>query len=238
MNTLYTNIHFVGLAIVVITGLYWAYRCRSALAVALRVAFYLIPLGTLTAGFVMMNKEPDVLIERVKVEVPSSSENRQKEFETALKTIPKQMGVSDIVVETILEKEDATKNLNSFRSEADNPKQMAIARKFTKNEAQARMIASSHCPFNVMGYEAEQRGVAWAELYYPKTCVELGMVVWLSKREICMKQNPHLKNNKLELLACTAKRYNGDGEKAEKYKVEFMAILAGKLIKKYGEEAL
>jgi hypothetical protein len=203
-----------------------------------KISFYMLPIGVVCAGFYFDNREPQILIERVKVEVPSSSDNRQKEFENALKTIPKQMGVSDIVVETILDKEEVTKNLNAFRSEADNPKQMAIARKFTKNEAQAKMIASSHCPFQVMGYEAEQRGVAWAELYYPKTCVEIAMVVWLSKRELCMKQNPHLKNSKLELLACTAKRYNGDGEKAEKYKVEFMAILAGKLVKKYGEEAL
>jgi len=237
MSNLYNNIHFIGLTILVISLCLWGYSNWQRLKKILTVLFYLIPIGFLVSGFVMMNREPNVLIERVKVEVPPPHKERRQEFEEAIRTIPKQFGIPDVIVETILDKESPDRNLNAYRSEAHNPNQIALAKKFSKNDAQIKMIASSHCPFQIMGYEAEQRGVPWAELYYPKTCVELFATVWLAKQENCIKNNPSLKKNKVGLLECTARAWNGSGDKAEQYKEEFMAILGNKLFAKF-EEAL
>jgi len=237
MNTLYNNTYPVGLTILIISLILWAYTHWRTVKRIMALCFYLIPLVALTAGFVMMNREPGVLIERVKVEVPPPHKERRQEFEDAIRTIPKQFGIPDVIVETILAKESPDRDLNAYRSEAHNPNQIALAKKFSKKDAQIKMIASSHCPFQIMGYEAEQRGVPWAELYYPKTCVELFSAVWTSKQEYCLTANPSLKKNKVALLECTARAWNGSGEKAEQYKEEFMAILGNKLFAKF-EEAL
>jgi hypothetical protein len=230
MSNLYNTLYPYILTSTSLIGAYLAYKHWAKI---IRLVIFASVITAFGAFAWTITREPEIIIESKIIEVPPPHKDRRQEFNEALLSIPKQFGIPNIIVETILDKESPDRNLNAYRSEAHNPNQIALAKKFSKNEAQIKMIASSHCPLQIMGYEAEQRGVPWAELYYPKTCVELFGAVWLSKQEICKKNNPSLKHNKVGLLECTAKAWNGSGEKADQYKEEFMAILGNKLFSKF-----
>lgn len=90
-----------------------------------------------------------------------------------IERVPPAYGVSSTLVKAVIQQESGGKK-DAYRFE---PSQMARAAKFSKNVEQQRMLASSHCAMQVMGYNAARLGLSWSELYDLETCVEVGVKI-------------------------------------------------------------
>jgi soluble lytic murein transglycosylase-like protein len=176
------------------------------------VAFYMIPLGFLVTGFVMMNKEPDVLIERVKVEVPKGEENT----DDLIDEIPSKYGVSKLVVQSIIKKE-SNGDPKAIRFESHH---MERARKFSKNPDQQRMYASSIGLMQVMAWHMPPLGLSWTDLIDKRTNMEVGTKILRN----CLDR--HKDKNKYQQYYGALTCYNG----SEKYAQEVMNEIGKALI--------
>lgn len=83
------------------------------------------------------------------------------------------------------------------------PSQMGRAAKFTKNKEQQRMLASSHCFYQVMGYRARELNISWPDLYDTDTCIMAGLT--LLKKAI----DRHKEKSKYERYRRALGEYNG-----------------------------
>ena len=107
-------------------------------------------------------KPPVKFVDRaVTVEI----ERQEKPIKELLNTIPPQYGISPLLMAAIIERESGGR-ANAIRFE---PGQMGRAAKFTKNQDEARMYASSHGLAQVMGWWAPEFQLTWAQLYDPET---------------------------------------------------------------------
>ena len=148
-------------------------------------------------------------------------------FDEAISTIPAKYNVPAIVVDTLINKE-SNGNMGAMRFEPTLVKRME---KFADSKEEARMLASSHCAFQVLGIHAKERKIPWYKLYDAEVCTEIAMNLWAKRRENCQKKH----KNRYDILHCTAKRYNGAGRMAERYADDFMTRLARAKINKEGE---
>lgn len=212
MTFLYNNIYYIGLTILSFGLCLWAYIHWVRLRRLMTVAFYMIPLGVLVAGFVMMNKEPNVLIERVKVEVPKGEEKT----DDLLNEIPASYGVSKLVVKSIVTKESGG-DPKAIRFEAHH---MERAKKFSKNPEQQRMYASSIGLMQVMAWHMPPLGLSWTDLIDKRTNMEVGTKILKD----CL--NKHQNKSKYEQYYSALICYNG----SERYAQEVMSEIGKELI--------
>jgi len=212
MNTLYHNIYPVGLTILIISLILWAYLNWRTVKRIMALCFYLVPLVALTAGFIMINREPDVLIERVKVEVPKGEEK----IEDLINEIPSSYGVSKIVVQSIITRESGGDS-KAIRFEAHH---MSRASKFSKNPDQQRMYASSHGLMQVMAWHMPPLGLSWTDLYDKRTNIEVGTKILRN----CLDK--HKNKSKYQQYYGALTCYNG----SEKYAQEVMSEIGKALI--------
>ena len=225
MNDIYTNAFPYILSTTVLIGGYFVYkywptikRILTVLAVAITV---------LTGGYLYARGPKIVEVEKI-VKVYNEPDRKQA-FLEALEVIPPKYGIHSIVIESLMDNESIDRDLDAVKSESHNPNQIAIAAKFTKDREKQKLLATSWCPFQVMGYEAEQRGVPYYQLISnPQTCVEVAMAVWKTKEDTCKKQGI---TDSYSLLRCTAKGYNGTGASAEVYTEKFMRNVSAKTFK-------
>lgn len=207
-------------------ALFYYLRYRRTILRILRI----IPwVGVVCLGYYAFfcDPEKEIIIEHVPVQVP---QNKAQEFADALAELPTQFGVPDILLDVFLDKESHDRDFSAVKFE---PHLIPVAAKFTKNPEKQRALAASYCPFQVLGIEAAQRGVEWAELLNsPRVCVELALTVISNKREKCIKDNIKKPLDTYGLIKCTARGYNGGGERAEAYSVDFMERLSRKLYEK------
>lgn len=156
-------------------------------------------------------------IVKEQVEVPVEVVLPEKSFEEELTEQRKSFGIPAIFIEALLDKECQSRSMRCVKSEAHNSRQLAIARKFSSNAEEQRMIASSYCPFQVMGYNAYAYDRDWTDLLTPKDCVFVG----LSLFKDCWERSAKHKDAN-ERVARTGACYNGSGEMAERYGRDFL----------------
>lgn len=99
--------------------------------------------------------------------------HKERNFEELIQSVPPKYGVPPVLAEAIVEQESNGRR-DAVRFE---PGQMGRARKCSKDPAQQRMFASSHCAFQIMGWHAPRYGITWSDLYDPETCVEVAMAI-------------------------------------------------------------
>jgi soluble lytic murein transglycosylase-like protein len=158
--------------------------------------------------------------QKVEIEVEKIVEivKQEEKLEDLLREIPEAYGVPEMIARAIVRQESGGK-MNSIRFE---PGQMARAGKFTKNVEQQRMLASSHCALQVMGWHAPGLGIDWTDLYKPRTCMEAGMKILAD----CMKRSKN--DSKYQTYHRALACYNG----SEKYANEVMTAVATELIER------
>ena len=71
-------------------------------------------------------------------------------------------------------------------------------------EDQARLYATSHCPLQVMGFNAVKFGKTWLDLHDAGTCVEIG----LSELGRCLTESKHKYSSKREAYRGALRCYN------------------------------
>lgn len=141
---------------------------------------------------------------------------RELSLEEAVATIPSKYGVDPVAVKVLIKKESN----GNMQAERFEPHKLQDAKKYSSCPKEQKKISSSHCALQVFGLEAARRQIHWSELKKPEVCVELGMAIWLEKELLCRKK---LKSpTRYDLLKCTAKRYNGGGQAANRYAEKFM----------------
>lgn len=117
--------------------------------------------------------------------------------------------LGELTVDVLLEKESSGgKQDRLYRFE---PGQMSRALKVTKNENEARMLASSHCPLHVMGLTAREAGVHWSDLYKPDVCARTGCGYFRKQLDDANKSSA----TKVEKLYTAFWHYNGGRAYAE-----------------------
>lgn len=131
----------------------------------------------------------------VKVEV----EKQKRSLTEILNTVPLKYGISPLLMAAIVERESGGK-LNAIRFE---PSQMARAAKITRNPDEQRMYASSHGPFQIMGWWAPEFGLTWAQLYDPEIAADV------ASRIVQRCEKPHKGKSKVELIRGACSCYNG-----------------------------
>jgi soluble lytic murein transglycosylase-like protein len=134
-------------------------RILAVLAVAITI---------LTGGYFYARGPEIRQIEKI-IEVPRAKEN----LDELLSEVPRAYGIPEVIARGIV-KQESNGNMEAIRFE---PGQMSRAAKFTKNVEQQRMLASSHCALQVMGWHSASLGIKWVDLYDPRTCVEAGMKI-------------------------------------------------------------
>lgn len=152
-------------------------------------------------------KEVEKLIPVEKPE-PSREELRRE--------VTSEFDISQMVFAAMEQQESGGKR-DAIRFE---PSQMARAAKFTKDPDQQRMLASSHCPMQVMGYNAASLGISWSELYDMRTCYEVSAKILKD----CFDR--HKEKTKLEQMRGALTCYNGSREYAD----VILARIAQKLL--------
>lgn len=90
--------------------------------------------------------------------------------------IPPKYGISPMIFESMIEQESRGK-LRAIKSEYDKPKQRRRAERYSSDKAEVKMLASSHGPAQVMGYNAAARGLDWRELYKPAVNIEVASAI-------------------------------------------------------------
>lgn len=133
----------------------------------------------LGANWISERLEPRIVERLVHVEV----EAPKPDLKTLIKEVPPKYDISPLLAAAIVERESNGK-MDAVRFE---PSQVARARKVagTKNEDQIHQYASSHCAMQIMGWHAPKFGLSWADLYEPRTCVEVSMSILKD----CMDRN-------------------------------------------------
>lgn len=122
-----------------------------------------------------------------------------------LEQIPPAYGVSPVLAAAMVSQESGGK-MDAIRYE---PGQMSRAAKFSKNPEQQRMLSSSHCALQIMGYNAARLGISWSDLYDPETCFEAGMTIVKE----CLDR--HKTKSKYEQLRGALTCYNGSERYAD-----------------------
>lgn len=89
------------------------------------------------------------------------------------------------------------------------PGQLKRVTKYTKNEHQQKMLASSHCAMQVMGYHAIEKQLSWADLYQDEICAEVGLAILKN----CMDR--HKSQSKAKQIKKALECYNGSSRYAE-----------------------
>lgn len=101
-----------------------------------------------------------------------------------------------------------------------------------ESDSEIRMLASSHGPLQVMGFNAEPRcGIHWSKLYGPQG-------IWCGLKIMRENLNAHKNTRDIGERAWLAFRdYNGSGPDAERYADHAMSI-AGRLMLQQWEKEL
>jgi hypothetical protein len=211
MNNLIITIFPYAITITVVCGMYLVWRYFD---IVKKITILGAVLSAIAGGIYACNLEPT----KVEVEKIVEIVKQEEKLEDLLKEVPEAYGVPEMIARAIVRQESGGK-MNSIRFE---PGQMARAGKFTKNVEQQRMLASSHCALQVMGWHAPGLGIDWTDLYKPRTCMEAGMKILAD----CMKRskNDSKYQTYYRALAC----YNG----SEKYANEVMTAVATELIER------
>lgn len=211
MTQLYLTAYPYILSIVFLTGGYLTYRFWPTIRNILIAGT--VVCSVLTCVYFYVQGPEKVEVEKI-VEILKEEES----LEDLLQEVPQVYGVPEMIARAIVRQESGGK-MNAIRFE---PGQMARAGKFTKNVEQQRMLASSHCALQVMGWHAPGLGIDWTDLYKPRTCMEAGMKILAD----CMKRskNESKYQTYYRALAC----YNG----SEKYASEVMTAVATELIER------
>jgi hypothetical protein len=157
---------------------------------------------------------PHKIVERVvEVEVQPPRET----FEQALERILPTFGIPRIFVEALLDKECASRSMRCVRSEAHNPRQIDAAKKYSRNADEIKLIASSWCPFQVMGYNAYRYDREWQDLLTPEGCVTIGLSVFAD----CWER--HKGKSASDRVRLSGQCYNGSGPAAEAYGRDYLS---------------
>ena len=143
-------------------------------------------------------------------------ERSEPSFNELLQTVPAQYGISPLLVSAMVKQESGGKK-DAIRFE---PSQMARAAKFTRDADQQRMLASSHCRLQVMGYNAAALGISWSELYDDQTCIEVSMKILKD----CFDR--HREKHKIDQMRGALACYNGSTTYAD----AVLASIAEKLL--------
>lgn len=225
MTHYYTTLYPFIISIVLLTGGYLVYRFWPTIQKIL--IFGTLVSSVLTCVYFYV-QTPEVIEKIIQVEVERPEQDRVAAYKQALREIPPKYGIHPLEVEAIEEMESSNGDMDAVKTEFHNPRQIAIAAKFTNDREKQKLLAISYCRWQVMGYEAEKRGVPYYKLHDPRVCVEIGSAVRAEKRSICEKKGV---SDYYDLKKCTAKYYNGDGPDAEAYSNKFMEILNRKALK-------
>jgi soluble lytic murein transglycosylase-like protein len=209
MSNLYNTLYPYILTSTCLIGAYLAYKYRFRI---IRLGMYASMIFACSAFVWAITREPEVRIESKIIEVRKGKEN----LNDLLSEIPSAYGVPESIARAIVEQESGGK-MESIRFE---PGQMTRAGKFTKNTEQQKMLASSHCAMQVMGYHAPGLGLTWTDLYDPRTCVETGMKILADCMHRAKDKGKYDKY--FSALAC----YNG----SEKYAHAVLGAVARQLI--------
>jgi hypothetical protein len=138
--------------------------------------------------------------ERFKVEDPTPLSFKDLLIELAPKYgIPPELAVS-------IAKAESNFKRDAIRFE---PGQLKRVTKYTKNEHQQKMLASSHCAMQVMGYHAIEKQLSWADLYQDEICAEVGLAILKN----CMDR--HKSQSKAKQIKKALECYNGSSRYAE-----------------------
>lgn len=140
----------------------------------------------------------------------------------ALETIPQKYGIDNRIVNVILSIESSGGNMKAINYA---PNKLSTALKVTNNQPEARMLASAHCMFQVLGLTARHYKVHWSELYDPEVCTEVAMKVWVDNMKGCVKDH----KIRYDQIKCAARKYNGSGAEARAYSEDFMVRLSREL---------
>lgn len=156
--------------------------------------------AVLGAGYVGGYIPPQVEVQEVErlIEVHKPSPS----LKDLLQSVPPAYGVSPALAAAMVNMESGGR-MDAIRFE---PGQMTRAAKFSKDPEQQRMLSSSHCALQIMGYNAARLGISWSDLYDPETCFETGMAILKE----CLDR--HKNKSKYQQLHSALVCYNG-GEK-------------------------
>lgn len=155
------------------------------------------------AAYISGNLPERINIKEVEKLVPV--EKPEPSREELRREVTSEFDISQMVFAAMEEQESGGKR-DAIRFE---PSQMPRAAKFTKNPDQQRMLASSHCPMQVMGYNAAALGISWSELYDMRTCYEVSAKIFKD----CFDR--HREKSKLEQMRGALTCYNGSREYAD-----------------------
>lgn len=161
----------------------------------IKVILFFMVMGLVAAGINSIGQwiEPQI-IERV-----VEKEREKKELMELVQTIPPKYQINPILVATIIMRESGGKR-DAVRYE---PGQLAKAQKLTKNESEARQLASSHGLMQVMGWWSKEFQISWADLYDEEQNIEVGSAI-LKK---CMDR--HVGKEKIKQIHGALTCYNG-----------------------------
>lgn len=199
---------------------------RKLINFFVRTTIGLVCLGALLGAAWQQNWPKTLLPERVVIkEVPAES----PEFEELVKEIPDTYGIPAEVVQVILQKESSGGKQGLKRYEAHHLER--YGKRISSDTETAREYASSHCPFQIMGWHLkfaadgsrQDRG-NWYDLYNPETCVREFARVWIE----CEKQ--HKGKEPFEKYYRSFECYNG----SEQYAREAITQLSRLAVKRIG----
>ena len=155
-------------------------------------------------------------IKEVEVEKLILIERTSPTLRELLETIPPDYDVPVMVAFAVANQESGGR-MDAIRFE---PGQMSRAAKFTRDPEKQKMLSSSHCALQVMGYNAARLGISWSDLYVPETCVKTAMVILKE----CLDR--HKGKPKYEQLYGALTCYNG----SEKYAQAILSRIGRALI--------
>ncbi len=184
---------------------------RKGKAVLLFVGLILI--GGLLGIKLQQNVTP--YVERIvtKVEKVETKPN----LEELLDEVPKAYGVDRRIIATIV-KMESNNNPDAIRYE---PHHLSRAKKITRNKSKQRMYASSIGYMQIMGWHAIEYNLSYADLYDPRTNIELGTKLFSD----CLER--HKNKPILQQLELAGGCYNG----SKAYGVKLVNNLGRALIK-------
>jgi soluble lytic murein transglycosylase-like protein len=209
MTNIYNTLYPYILTSTCLLGAYLVYKHWAKI---IRLVIFASVITAFGAFAWTITREPEVIIKSKIVEVKKGKEN----LNDLLSEIPSVYGIPESIARAIVEQESGGK-MEAIRFE---PSQMSRAAKFTKNTEQQKMLASSHCAMQVMGYHAPTLGLTWTDLYDPRTCVETGMKILSDCMNRAKDKGKY--NKYFSALAC----YNG----SEKYAHQVLGAVAKQLI--------
>lgn len=164
---------------------YLAWR-RGLLAEAEALLTSSAPVGIRTLELPTPKKPEMLLPETVETNEPRSDEHfqdliamRDARFWEEINKAQEKYGVAPEILTVLGHKEMDAHKLNSAKHEAHHLKRKDVQKCAKGNPTQAYEYATSHGPFQVMGWHFCNRGLPWTAAYNPEVSVAVAMDVWL-----------------------------------------------------------